>query len=480
MKRLLLFALLLVICHSAGADGLKKSVTWENLRAHPAPLKVIGELSVRHSSLDAPSLWSVGSETLDRDYAVFDNYKQYIGETGVGYARLQSGWAKTEKKKKKYDFSWLDPQVDGLLEQGVHPWICLCYGNPIYSEHGDDLNAKLFPEGPIMDAWLRYVKTIVARYKGKVTMWEVWNEPDGRKNLDSYLLYAKLFVETAKAIREVDKDAKIAAFGSCSPDREYIRQALKEIERLDGIGYIDYLSYHAYWAVPELIVPAVRQLQADVSKYSDSIKLLQGETGCPAQLEYGHALRELEWDEYSQVKWDLRQMMTHFSLGIPYSVFTMVDLNYRWMLQSFGLIRQNQKMEPVYKRPKFYAVQHVTSVFTPELKACDDVKVAVDSDKEIYSVGIRKGDRNVGCLIWCSGVRPGSSLERQLVDIRISGMSECDPVYVDLVTGYVHELKGTSDDSYNKNCNAGTLGFKSFPVWDAPVLVIDRSEISFE
>ena len=100
--------------------------------------------------------------------------------------------------------------------------------------------------------------------------------------------------------------------------------------------------------LPELIVPAVKELRTDVDKYSTSIKFLQGETGCPAQLEYGHALRNLEWDEYSQAKWDLRQALTHFSMGIPYSFFTMVDLNYGWMLQSFGLVRMNGNKEAVY------------------------------------------------------------------------------------------------------------------------------------
>ena len=42
-----------------------------------------------------------------------------------------------------------------------------------------NLNARLFGEGPVMDAWDRYVEAVVKRYKGKVSMYEVWNEPDG-------------------------------------------------------------------------------------------------------------------------------------------------------------------------------------------------------------------------------------------------------------------------------------------------------------
>ena len=302
MKKSILLGLLLVLAVSSAGQELKKSVTWENLRAHPAPLPVVGELRALESSLDAPSLWSVGVETMDRDYAVFENFRQYVGQTGVGYGRLQSGWAKTEQKKGKYDFKWLDAHVDGLLAEGIHPWMCLCYGNPIYSGFGHDLNAKIFPDGPVMDAWLRYVKACVKRYKGKVTMWEVWNEPDGSKNLDSYPLYANLFIRTAQVIREVDPEAKIAAFGSCSPDREYIRQALELIDKAGGIPYIDYLTYHAYWPIPEAVIPAVKKLREDVDAYNPSIVLLQGETGCPGQLEYGHAMKNIEWDEYKQAK----------------------------------------------------------------------------------------------------------------------------------------------------------------------------------
>lgn len=477
MKRINLIVAILFAAtlFPAGAQELKKSVTWENIRNHPAPLPVIGELAAVKSNVNVPSLWSVGVETMDRDYARFPEFRQFVGETGVGYGRLQSGWAKTEQKKGKYNFEWLDEHVDGLIAEGIHPWMCLCYGNPIYSEHGHDLNAKLFPDGPIMDGWLRYVKATVKRYKGKVTMWEVWNEPDGRKNLDSYPLYANLFVRTAKAIKEVDPEAKIAAFGSCSPDRKYIRQSMELIAQAGGVQYIDYITYHAYWPTPEIIVPYVKELRADIDKYSTSIGLLQGETGCPGQLEYGHAMNGIEWNEYSQAKWDMRQALIHFSMGIPYSFFTMVDLNYGWMLQSYGLVRMNGAGKAVYKRPKFYAVQHIASLFTPEFKATDAVGLSCNTSEKVYSFGLEKNGRPVGCVLWLCGNRPSDTLERRLADISVQGVTMKDPVYVDMLTGYVHDLKGIVDNYYAREYD--TVILKDFPIWDSPVVIIDRSEL---
>ena len=73
--------------------------------------------------------FGIGFEKLDRD--VFDPEKAYdkISKVGAKWVRLQSGWQKTEKEEGVYDFAWLDTIVDNLIERGMTPWLCLCYGN---------------------------------------------------------------------------------------------------------------------------------------------------------------------------------------------------------------------------------------------------------------------------------------------------------------------------------------------------------------
>ena len=482
MKKVLLLVAAVFVAATAFGQDLKKSVTWDNIRNHPAPLPVIGELVNVPSSLDRPSFWSVGCETLDRDYADFDKFYQYMGETGVGYARLQSGWAKCEPKKKgKYDFAWLDHHVDGLISQGIHPWLCLCYGNPLYTDGGHDLNARLFADGPIMDGWLKYVKAVVMRYKGKVTMYEVWNEPDGARDANgkwvagkNWADYALLFARTAKAIKEADPDAKIAAFGAFSIRTEYFKSGMERIAELGAADLVDYVTYHAYWAHPERIIPDVKRINDEIHAVNPNTVLLQGESGCPSRLDYGHAMCFKEWTEYSQVKWDLRHCLMNFSLGIPSSVFTMVDLNYKWMIQSFGLICTNLNSEPQYKRPKFYGIQHLTSTITADCAPCDAFRLGGSSiHEDITLIGVKKDDKAVGFLIWLSGEEPGSSLNRRLVDLTVYGQTLQDPVYVDLVTGYVHDFKGLEKRFDGQHMSA-------FPIWDAPVLVIERSAVNFK
>lgn len=63
---------------------------------------------------------------------------------------------------------WLDKIVDNLIARGLEPWMCLCYGNKLYSEDA----AKVFGAvgvPPIFtdeqkNAWRNYVKAVVARY----------------------------------------------------------------------------------------------------------------------------------------------------------------------------------------------------------------------------------------------------------------------------------------------------------------------------
>ena len=85
--------------------------------------KVLGKLETRLASDIKGSKWSIGCETMDRDYADWNAYKDYLPYLGAKRGRLFSGWAKTEQEKGVYDFTWLDPQVREMAAMGVKPWI---------------------------------------------------------------------------------------------------------------------------------------------------------------------------------------------------------------------------------------------------------------------------------------------------------------------------------------------------------------------
>ena len=97
-------------------------------------LMKIGQVIPKDATSVCQSKLGLGFEKLDRE--VFDPEKAYdpVAELGVKWIRIQSGWARTERQKGVYDFSWLDTIVDNLLKRGLTPWMCLCYGNGLYDE----------------------------------------------------------------------------------------------------------------------------------------------------------------------------------------------------------------------------------------------------------------------------------------------------------------------------------------------------------
>lgn len=90
------------------------------LGASPAAVPA-GHIRPRPSKAIAASPLSIGFETLDRQS--FDPARTYshIAELGVKWARCQTGWCRSEKRKGEYDFRWLDGIVDSLRAAGVQP-----------------------------------------------------------------------------------------------------------------------------------------------------------------------------------------------------------------------------------------------------------------------------------------------------------------------------------------------------------------------
>lgn len=448
------------------------SVTWQKMHMTGPELELIGTLPAQIPREQRTSNWSIGCETLDREYAEFDNYKEYLGELGVTSARIQSGWARCEKEKGKYDFKWLDNVVDGIIEQKVQPWMCLGYGNPVYGAE-KSLGSKIFTDEPTMNAWLRYVETTVKRYKDRVHEWEVWNEPNLGANKENYDAYASLLSKTVEVIKRIQPDATIIGFALSRMPVTYTQKVLDLLKERGQLGMIDYVSFHPYFENPDDATPGIEELAEVVKAYSPDLKLFQGECGCPSTLEWGHALRYNEWSEYSQAKWIMRRMTIDWMLGIRSSIFTFVDLQYPNMQQSFGLLRTDLLKQVVYKRPSFHAVQHLINLFSGELHSAGRLDFESNTPRQLTVAGVKDSSETmVGAVIWQNDRLPSSSLEFEHIEMWIDGLALKDPVLVELITGRIYALP-----KYHGNIADGRIKFTGLPVWDSPMVVIERSAL---
>ena len=351
-----------------------------------------GAVAPKQAAQVEMSRLGVGFEKLDR--GAFDPEKAYdkIAALGVKWARIQSGWAKTERQKGVYDFQWLDTIVDNLLRRGMIPWICLCYGNGLY----DDTAAKMFGAvgcPPIHSAeaeaaWAAYVSALTAHYKGRVTHYEIWNEPDGKwcwKHGPSGTEYGRFAVETARAVRQGDPDAYVIGGAVCFRDISYINAAFDA-----GMGpYIDGLSFHEYTADETLVFDRVKSLRAVCALHGcPDIQIIQGESGSQSRRGGAGALSGGAWTPARQAKQLLRHTVADLLADVLFSsYFSSLDMfealngtiddaaSYKDFAY-FGVLgadfdQTGAATGSYTPKPSYYALQHLAAVFAGAFTPCD-------------------------------------------------------------------------------------------------------------
>lgn len=260
-------------------------------------------------------------ECLDRDLWDYVPALPRLKELGVHRARIQSGWAKTERVKGVYDFDWLDRIVDDIVAAGVEPWISLSYGNPVYAapEEGEQsyTGQKMFPmrSETGAEAWRNYVIAIVRRYRDRVRVWEIWNEPD----VSAFLAvpkdgswsaeYARLVRFTAPIVRAEQPGARIAVCTAAGPGTGGPRAAELFAQNIGDSA--DIYSFHAYEAVPELVSPATRAaFYAAIRRHAPKVEFWRGEAGISSVKAGRGALMELSGlSEATQARWMSRHLV---------------------------------------------------------------------------------------------------------------------------------------------------------------------------
>ena len=317
-------------------------------------------------------------------------------------------------------------------------------------------------------------------YKGYKSLkgfeWEVWNEPFGQAQE-----YAEMFYRTARAIRAVQPSAKIyctAIAANTISDRNY-PVLLEKLKKENALDLGSYFIYHPYQPNPdETYAKIAEPLRKLVKSYSGSFDIMQGEVGCPAQLEFGHALNGIEWTEYSQAKWNLRRTIGDAVRAIPCNVFTMIDLQYTFMLQSFGMLRSNALKEVVYRRPSYYAMQNVFSYLDDEALPYGVVtnagftitRRADPRDKSERRLTCARFTRfgNATRFYWFSDQAPSNRLEFDRVTIEVPGQLD-RPVWVEMITGRIFEIPAANV----RQSKDGTI-LTDVPMWDSPVMIADH------
>jgi len=403
---------------------------------------------------------------------------------GAKKIRLQSGWAKTEKRKGIYDFAWLDHIVDDAISRGIQPWIQLSYGNLIYEGGGGiSLSAGLPTSEEALVAWENYTKAVVNRYKDRVVEWEIWNEADhgnNRKFGSDEFTYARLFVKTVRAIRSVQPDARIVALSIAGVgNTKFVEGFFQYLKEHGDVSWVDVITFHGYPQNPDKGFDNVDKLKATSLKYNPNIEFWQGETGCPSTLGSTGALKNHTWTELTQAKWDLRRALAHLGRGYPFSLFLISEFVYndaqRKGLNSKGILKIDESDYSIkYAKPAYYAYQNLTSIFTHELVLVPDLQYEVVSDSSVSVFGWENAKGAKAIAYWTDSSIPSDSIMDHQIDLRVKAASIEEPVVVDMLSGEVWSLL---DNMHGKE--GEDIIFKGLRCHDAPTVIAEKELIPY-
>lgn len=458
-------------------------------------LKKVGNVPSKNSKDVKNSKIGIGFEKLDRD--VFDPEKAYerVAELGVKWVRIQSGWQRTERVRGVYDFAWLDKVVDNLLVRGLKPWICLCYGNDLYDENAKQVFGAVGCPPIFTDeqkkAWENYVRALVEHYKGRVSYYEVWNEPDGIWCWKHGVSATELGVftrETAKMIKETNEDAKVIGGVVCMRPISYINEALAT-----GMGeYLDYISFHEYTHDETLVFERVKALRAIVQKYAPHVEIVQGESGSQSRRGGAGALRDGAWSQEKQAKQLARHTIADLCTGVYFtSYFSCMDmiealngkvgeLNSYLDYGYFGVLgadfdENGHSIGSYTPKKSYYALQNIASVFAEDFELYDFPVVFTPQgysafyereaeQKELVCGGFRR-EGGEAFVYWKPTNIMTTSYESS---VTFEIFSSYDSVrLIDVMDGSIYELP----ESVVTRDAFGMYHFKNFPVKDTPLIL---------
>jgi hypothetical protein len=351
----------------------------------------------------------------------WDWFWPLLFDLGVKWLRVgqwgdRTDWQYVEHEKGKY---WVDPTMDAAITQGAERGMkfvaMLGYGNHLYQGDGNlphpkqgwRLGCMSWPPAPTtpeaIEGFCNYARFMVSHFKGRISHWEIWNEPDipfwkPEPNIDDF---CRLVIAVSKAIRETDPQAQVVLGGTSSLNLDWLRGCLER-----GIGsHVDIIAHHGYrwWAMPEEPldqhghesyadeVAAARKL---CQEFKATTEMMDTEInwfcGMPpvessklsAEAESKEMMPNLT--ELNQAKYLARTYFVHAALRIPVTYWsTYTDVPFQeWALFRPGLLTPY---------PSYYMLRTVSTMLADAEPVEQEVKITRSATTHDGFVAINPG-----------------------------------------------------------------------------------------
>jgi hypothetical protein len=220
------------------------------------------------------------------EYALLD-------ELGVVWMRRTFDWESIEAEPEGWDFTEWDAYVEAGKGAGKKILATLAYDvGWIYGEKKPRRHIK--PEA--IPYFLRYVETVVRRYRGKIDAFEIWNEPNNPfyfwKGPDRD--FFELSRAAARRIKEIDPAVTVVAGSYWLVPERFIRGMFES----GAMENVDALSFHPYGASPRAVLRMYDRLVRIISEYRFTGEIWVTEVGFPTRGVYWGGVNEDNYPEY--------------------------------------------------------------------------------------------------------------------------------------------------------------------------------------
>lgn len=279
-------------------------------------------------------------------------------EAGVMWVRMDFLWEDIEPCQGQVDYSKYDRIVNLASSYGINILGIMSYSA---SWAGPSWNSPPYDD----ETFVNFTAGVIDRYKGKVTYWEIWNEPDDTtyfKPQDNMVRYTELLKKVYVRAKEVNPEC-IILNGGLSKSAVF---ALKEIYKNGGKGYFDILAIHPF-ANPlnEYAVSRVRGIYRGCRKVmqdnGDAHKRIWfTEIGCPGvkipgkKNTWWEGRSPTEKEQAAWVRYIFSEFITYEGVDkIFWAFFRDTNDHFHNGVDNFGLVRWD-----FGKKPAFFAYKN--------------------------------------------------------------------------------------------------------------------------
>jgi hypothetical protein len=190
------------------------------------------------------NLHPAGEKSMDTAVKLGVSWTRSLDTLQITYWR----WAEPKPGQWVYH----DKLADAIRKRGLQVMGVLTQPPLWAAKDAGRLTPSTYPKHPwlppmdprSLDEWANYVRRVVGHYKGTITTWEIWNEPNSSGWRGSYKEYFELSRRTYQAAKAANANCTVVGFGGIFWKKNSLRM-MKDIIGRGVLKYCDAVSVHS-------------------------------------------------------------------------------------------------------------------------------------------------------------------------------------------------------------------------------------------